>query len=227
MNKIDTKVNFNKLVFDKKYELGHGVFGNVYKAYNGKNLNNRIVAKKTHKTFSRQLFSLIVNGKFQGTMFKKEVDVLQYLSKVGISPKIYYVNSEKMIYVIDKLDYTLNEMLISNKFKLIHLNGLIKTLKLLQQTPYKHNDLHSGNIMYSESKKKFYIIDWGIFEYNDKCVVKKKSTKKTKNCYLYNETNKRYLDDLFYYVTDKYNKNKKSWGRGYKSFVDIFPKDKN
>ena len=59
-------------------------------------------------------------------MFDKEVKALKYLSKQGIAPKIYYSNKEKMIYVIEKLDTTLFELLENDEFNNNHLKELTK-----------------------------------------------------------------------------------------------------
>ena len=228
LNTIKTKVDLSKLVLDDKKILGSGAFGHVYKAYNGKNMNNRLVAKKTFKSVGLQLFSLIVNGHLQGTMFKKEVDALKYLSKLGIAPKIYFSDEDKMIYVIEKLDYTLTEMLRKNKFKAIHLKRLADIFKLVKTTPFKHNDLHSSNIMYSEKKNKFYIIDWGIFNIEKSCMLntstKKSKKTKAKNCYNFNKTNVVYLSDLFLYINKK-KKTDKQMYKNYKLFLELFVLD--
>ena len=34
-------------------------------------------------------------------------------------------------------------------------------------TPYRHNDFHSNNVMWSEKKGKFFFIDWGLFSLLD------------------------------------------------------------
>ncbi len=221
-NKIDTKVNFSNLKLDK--ELGHGAFGSVYEATNGKTTNKRLVVKKTKKTIGLQLFSLLVNGKFQGTMFDKEVKALKYLSKLGIAPKIYYSDKGKMIYVIEKLDTTLFELLKYRKFNNNHLKELTKTLKKVTKTPFIHNDLHEGNIMYSKKSKKFFIIDWGIFILKEKC-LKSKKTKKTKtknkssNCYNLNSSNVGMLSDVFTYVDIEKEKFK---NKTVKDFLKLF-----
>jgi len=230
-NKVNTKVNFNKLVLDKKKILGSGMFGSVYEAYNGKNRNNKLVVKKTHKNIGLQFFSLIMNGEFQGSMFKKEVDALKYLSKQGIAPKIYYSDETKMIYIIEKLDYTLTDMLYNNKFNASHLKNLIEIFNKLKSTPFKHTDLHTSNIMYSVKNKQFYIIDWGIFKIQKSClknISKKKTTTKTKkNCYNFTNRNLKYIDNLFIYIltyinTTK-NTNKKTQMKKYLlKFLELF-----
>tara|TARA_X000000950_G_C13801534_1_gene613743 strand:+ start:343 stop:1059 length:717 start_codon:yes stop_codon:yes gene_type:complete len=221
-NKIKTKINFNNLKFKK--ELGSGAFGSVYEAFNGKTTNKRMVVKKTRKTVGLQLFSLLVNGKFQGTMFDKEVDALKYLSKQGIAPKIYYSNKEKMVYVIEKLDSTLFELLEKGVFNNNNLKELTSTLKKLQKTPFIHNDLHDSNIMYSSKSKKFYVIDWGIFKLDKKCPYpKSKSKSKSKKCYEFKKSNILALENLFYYLIT--NKKKKFSDKNKKDFLDLFNMD--
>ena len=225
-NKVNTKVDFSKLMLNSNKEVGAGAFGTVYKAYNGKHSNNKLVVKKTRKSIGLQFFSLIVNGKFQGTMFDEEVKALKYLSKIGIAPKIYYSNKEKMIYVIEKLDLTLFEILKQNKLTPILLKSLIKLLKKLQTTPFIHNDLHDGNIMYNKKNKKFYVIDWGIFKLKEECfnsnTKNTKKTKKTNNikpCYNFSKQNIMILSNLFEYLIKK---NDKKWNKGIKELLKLF-----
>ncbi len=214
-NKIKTKVNFDKLKNKNNLEIGSGSFGSIYVANNGKHTNKRLVMKKTKKSLGRQIFSLIVNGKFQGTMFDREINALKYLSKLGISPKIYYSNKEKMIYVIDKLDTSLYEMLINDEFKSKHIKPLTKVFDKLRKTPFLHKDLHESNIMYSKKTNKFFIIDWGIFELKNECFENKKN--KEKHCYEFKESNVNTLGNLFIYILEKRTKFK-----NIKPFLKLF-----
>ena len=185
-----------------------------------------MVVKKTKKSIPLQFFSLIVNGKFQGTMFDKEVNALKYLSKMGIAPKIYYSNKDKMIYVIEKLDTTLYDMILDNKFKDKHLKELIKTFKKLRKTPFIHNDLHEANIMYSKKRNKFYIIDWGIFKIKSSCLdsnkSKKRKSKNTQNdnqCYQFTSVNVAILSHLILYLDINIRKFKES---SINAFLNLF-----
>jgi tRNA A-37 threonylcarbamoyl transferase component Bud32 len=217
-NKIKTKINFSKLKLNK--ELGHGAFGTVYEANNGKSTNKRIVVKKTKKTIPLQLFSLIVNGKFQGTMFDKEVTALKYLSKLGIAPQIYYSNKDKMIYVIEKLNTTLFDMIQNNEFKNKHLKELTKTFKKLRKTPFIHNDLHEANIMYSKKRNKFYVIDWGIFKIKNECLKRSKNVnKKGTDCYQFTSVNLSILSHLILYLDINVTKFKQG---SLKAFLNLF-----
>jgi len=220
LNTVKTKINFNKLKLDNKKKIGEGSFGSVYEAYNGKNMDKNMVVKKTHKSLFRQAFSLLVNKATQDSMFKKEIIALSELSKLNISPKIYYYDKENMIYVIEKLDTTLFELLINNTFKPIHIKKLINILKKLQKTKYRHNDLHSGNIMFSKKKNRFYIIDWGIFDLIPDC-----NNKTKKICYKYNSKNLTMLEHVYIYVFNKIKKNdkdKKQWTNQLKEFIKLF-----
>jgi RIO-like serine/threonine protein kinase len=124
-----------------------------------------------------------------------------------------------MIYVIEKLDYTLYDMLVNNLFKPIHIKKLIEILKKLQRTKYRHNDLHSDNIMFSKQKNRFFIIDWGIFELIPNC---NDHTKKI--CYKYNSRNLNMLELVFFYASNKIktSKNKKEWSVPIKEFLKLF-----
>lgn len=224
LNKINTKVNFDKLIFDNKNLLGKGSFGKVYRAYNGTHKNNRLAAKKTESSLSLQLFSLFTTGHTQTHMFKKEIEALEKLSKIGISPKIYYYDIKNKVYVIEKLDYTLFEMLKNKEFNPYHLKKLTSLFKKYKQSPYKHLDLHEANIMYSEKKKRFYIIDWGLFTDDTKCILNKKKTKKAKkaNCFKLDNQNKEYLDILFKYLNKKVKQKPELWIKDYTLFLKEF-----
>ena len=221
---MKTKVNLNKLKFDNTNLLGQGFFGEVFKLSNNKHTNNKYVVKRTKKNIAPKLFSYIFFKKSQKELLDKEINALKILSKKGLAPKLHYYDIERSMYVIDKLDISLHDMINDNKLNIEHIDKLYNLLKKLQKTNIKHKDLHSGNIMYSKSKNKFFVIDLGIYEELINC---KNNTKKTKkNCYEYNEQNYKQLIDLFLYIeniiTDKikikYDKGSK------KSYEDMLKK---
>ena len=111
-----------------------------------------------------------------------------------------------MSYIIEKLDYSLEHMLNKKLIKPHHINKLISVLKKIQKTNIKHNDLHSGNIMYSKSKKRFFIIDLGIFEIINTC----DNGNIEKICYNFDEENANYLIDVFSYIKSQINSKKNS-----------------
>jgi predicted Ser/Thr protein kinase len=224
INKIKTKVNLNKLQYNNNKKIGEGSFGAVYNLHNNKRTNKKYVAKKVKNNWGLKLISFLATGKTQTQQLNQEVGALIKLSKLGISPKIFYYNKENMVYVIEKLDYNLHEMIKKKMIKPKHINKLIEVLKKLQETNIKHNDLHSGNIMYSKSKNKFYIIDLGLFEVLNEC---ENGTIK-KVCYNFEKRNAELLSDLIYYIKGNINskttskKIKSEYVKAFKSLVDLF-----
>lgn len=221
---MKTKVNLNKLRFNNSKFIDEGFFGEVYKLSNNKHTNNKYVVKKTKKNKLPKFLSYIFFKKSQKQLIEKEIYALKILGKKGLSPKVHYYDEDRMLYVIDKLDISLYNMINNDILNLIHLNKLYNFLKKLQKTNIKHNDLHSGNIMYSKNKKKFFVIDLGIYEELINC----KNNTKT-NCYEYNEQNYKYLLDLFLYIENiienkikiKYDKGSK---KQYRDMLNKFHK---
>ena len=72
---------------------------------------------------------------------------------------------------MEKLDYTLYNMLKNKIFTNEHLVKLKQILERLNKTIYRHDDLHLNNIMWSDDLKDFRIID---------CYYKTKNNQKFK-----------------------------------------------
>jgi len=212
-NTIKTKVNLDKLRFNTSKKIGEGAFGQVYDLHNNKRTNKKYVVKKSKNNLLLNLVSFLFTGKTPKNLLDKEVNALLELSKIGISPKVYFYNKENMTYVIEKLDYSLREMVSKKMLSPTHIKELISLLRKIQQTNIVHNDLHSGNIMFSKRKNKFYIIDLGIFKVVNKCIDennnsnengrKQNKIKKSKICYNFNKDNAFLLADLFLYIGKK------------------------
>ena len=208
-NKKKSKIRLNKLVFSKRKKLNSGAFGEVYNVYNGERFNNTKVVKKQDISLLKTLYSLILSGTSQHNMFLREIEALKYLSKKNIAPKIYYINYESRYYVMEKLDKTLYDMFFDNSLTYKNIENLITLLENLKKTPYKHMDLHTSNIMFSNKKNRFYIIDWGIY----KKVNKKTCKNPRNNCYRLDYTYDTLLKHLLKYINvlKKKNTNKNNW----------------
>ena len=61
---------------------------------------------------------------------------------------------------MEKMDYTLKEMLIYLKLDKNKLKKLINLFRNLDNYKYSHNDLHWKNIMWSDKINDFRVIDW-------------------------------------------------------------------
>ena len=141
-----TEQELNKLqkgeYFNNKYLIGSGFGGSVYK------INNNCVVKKLCCSWKP---------------FKNEFETTILLSIYNISPKVIYYSkkTEKFkYYVMEKLDYTLYDMLKNKMFTEFHLDKLKNIFIKLNKTKYRHTDLHFNNIMWSNHYKDFRIIDW-------------------------------------------------------------------
>ena len=97
-------------------------------------------------------------------MYKSEVQILKDLSEYNISPKIIYVSDapNQYIYVMEKMDITLRDLL---RGEFTHQQGL-KLVNLAFKyfdVPFFHTDLHTSNVMWSNTLKDFRLIDWGFY----------------------------------------------------------------
>ena len=139
----------NGLYFDPLNFIGKGVGGCVYA------INKDYVVKKVPN-----MGISIVN-----TSFKMELDTTILLSQQNIAPRVVYhsKHTERFTYyVMERLDYTLMDMIDQHLFTEEHLIKLVFVLKRLNKTVFRHGDLHMNNIMWSEKHNDFRLIDWGI-----------------------------------------------------------------
>jgi hypothetical protein len=163
-NKLTVK--FNNLKFKPKDALGAGFFGEVFKVTDGKNYDDRFVAK----VFSTPKVLALINRLGYGVTFERETKALKFLGPKNISPKLYYEQDTltKRYYVMEAMNITLDEILRGDKFTVEHLKKLNKLLKRLFRTKYRHGDLHINNIMWSNMLDDFRIVDWGMYDIDTK-----------------------------------------------------------
>ena len=130
------------LFFNKKYLIGSGFGGYVYK------INNNLVVKKLNSSWKH------LNNEFKTTIL---------LSIYGLAPKVIFHSKKRdkfKYYVMEKLDCTLYFMLKNKSFTEFHLGKLKNIFIKLNKTRYRHTDLHFNNIMWSNKYNDFRIIDW-------------------------------------------------------------------
>jgi len=155
-------VKFDKLVFNSKDKIGKGSFGEVYRVTDGTKYDHRYVVKLM---FSPKMLSFINKLAF-GSTFEKEVEALEYLGTLNISPKLVYVHNRftSRYYIMESMDTTLFNILEEDYFTREHLEKLTALLERLVKSKYRHSDLHTNNIMWSNKLTDFRIIDWGMYK---------------------------------------------------------------
>ena len=143
--------NLEQGVYFQKFNcIGKGVGGCVYA------INKDYVVKKVPN----------IGISIENKSFNIELETTILLSHHNIAPRVVYhsKNTERYTYyVMERLNYTLMDMLNRYSFTEEHLIKLVYLLERLNKTQYRHGDLHMNNIMWSEKQNDFRLIDWGIF----------------------------------------------------------------
>lgn len=169
-------VNLQNLDLSPKNKIGEGVFGNVYRLRDKEGHENpHYVVKQVKLNFIEKAFDRWGRAKkipFQlptvgekQDMYKREVRTLEKLSEYNISPKIIYVSDapNEYIYVMEKMDVTLKDLLRREKFTPQQGLKLVNLAFKYFEVPFYHTDLHPGNIMWSDALGDFRLIDWGFY----------------------------------------------------------------
>lgn len=164
------KYNLGQLVFRESDVIGEGTYAKVYKfRYKGdtsSTIDANYVVKKIKVLFLRQYYGKTgVANKILLDTFTEEVNAIVELSSKGITPKVYgiYVDLEHniMFYVMQRLDYSLGEIMRKDMFSIEHAYLFLDLLDTILKTKYRHTDLHIDNVLFDESNNRFYLIDFG------------------------------------------------------------------
>ena len=198
-SKILDGVNLENLELKATNRLGFGYYGNVYslKDKSGNTSENYVVKKIMLNVFEEKAkswfkfnFGSVVSKE---DMFLREVKTIAKLQKWNIVPRIYYADKSQLLYVMDRMDYTLYYLLKradnpKSRAKSLTPEMGTKLLDLVKKyfnVPIFHTDLHRDNIMWSERLGEFRIIDWGY--YRTLPVIDGNNTKLNKTSKLYKE----------------------------------------
>ena len=159
--------NSNKI--SNKYELGKIIYkGNKTSVYEINKIKD--ISKINKKIINKDINNIDTTKKF---LYKKAHTILQTPIKDQVNINNDFKYSPKIIdygddyYVIERYDSSLKELIFDNKFD---KNMSIKLLNMLRSyNEYKYNidDLHLNNIVWSNQKKEFGIIDWDLAYDND------------------------------------------------------------
>jgi tRNA A-37 threonylcarbamoyl transferase component Bud32 len=163
-------INPAKVVFRKEDEIGSGSFGTIYRATDdGINYDNNVVVKKIRLSkfeqqmadYLKPMYERLYGNKSQ--QLRNEVNAQNMFSQQNIAPRVFYADYEKLYYVMEKMDMTLEGIFRENMFTVERANKMIDLLERSFSTNYIHMDLTTENMMWSNKLDDFRIIDWGIF----------------------------------------------------------------
>ena len=167
------KYDLSQLVFRESDVVGEGTYAKVYKfRYKDKDkdkstkIDDKYVVKKIKALLLRKYYGKTdIANKILFDIFTEEVNALIELSKLNITPKVYgiYVDLEhnSMFYIMQRLDYSLGEIMRKNMFSIEHAYLFLNLLDVLLKTKYRHTDLHIDNVLFDKTTNKFYLIDFG------------------------------------------------------------------
>lgn len=115
-----------------------------------------------------------INNKISKNYLYKKILIMEQTeveTQVKINNAFKYsptiIDYGKDYYIIEKYDSTLENLVLNKKFNKEKLKYLIKVLREYNKYKYNIDDLHTNNIVWSDKKKTFGIIDWDIIETKD------------------------------------------------------------
>lgn len=209
-------------IFDKQYEIykfeNSECIGPWYikeKLYVNKNTGESVlrVCKDINCEYVMKLFDFMVSGKITEDILN-EIDCQILSSDNDLSPKIIQVmtNDYKVGIIMEKLKYTLYEMLIiyakekNKKGILTLITDVCLSIKKLHELNITHNDMHLGNVMINDSK--IYFIDFGLSKKQIDNKNKDFETLKTCIKYTLNIEGREYIEEIYADINKIFNKYK-------------------
>lgn len=162
-------INPTKVLFSPDDIIESGGYGTVYRATDdGTKYDDEVVVKKIRLSeFEKGVFSYVkpmfqkfYKGKIDS--MRREVNAQNKFSQNGISPRVFFADYEKMYYVMERMDKTLENMFSDDEFTPELANKMIDLFERSFSTNYIHMDLSVENVMWSNKLNDFRLIDWGM-----------------------------------------------------------------
>jgi len=163
-------INPAKILFRPEDIIGSGGYGTVYRATDdGTKYDDQVVVKKIRLsefekgvfTYVKPMFQRFYKGKVNS--LRHEVKAQNKFSQNGVSPRVFFVDYEKMYYVMERMDKTLENMFRDDEFTPELANKMIDLFERSFSTNYIHMDISVENVMWSDKLNDFRLIDWGMF----------------------------------------------------------------
>jgi tRNA A-37 threonylcarbamoyl transferase component Bud32 len=113
-----------------------------------------------HKNKSIALKAFRKNKNING--IKNEYEFLKKTYKLGISPKVYSINTEKKYITMEKMEETLfSHIKKTGKMTNKEQNDMIEILEILDVNDIFHGDISPSNFIFDKDHR-LYIIDYGM-----------------------------------------------------------------
>lgn len=108
---------------------------------------------------------------------QKEAEMQQKCAKHGISPKIKEVNLHCKYIVMDKMDYSLQDLIkkYNGRIPKKYQQEIINLIAMLDKIKVFHGDPNPSNFMIKD--KRLYLIDYGFAKEIDDKLIEKHGTK--------------------------------------------------
>lgn len=158
------------------YELGKIIYkSNSTVVYNINKIKD--ISKINKNIINKNIIDSIDNNKEY--LYKKINNILTIPIKEQIDINNNFKYSPKIIdygddyYVIERYDSSLKDLIFDNKFDKNMVMKLLNMLRSYNVYEYNINDLHLDNIVWSNQKQEFGIIDWELAYDNDHIINNK------------------------------------------------------
>ena len=163
-------INPAKVLFRDEDIIGSGDYDTVYRATNdGINYDDKVVVKKIRLsefekgffTYVKPMFQRFYKNKIES--MRREVNAQNKFSQNAVSPRVFFADYEKMYYVMERMDKTLENMFRDDEFSPELANKMIDLFERSFSTNYIHMNITVDNVMWSDKLNDFRLIDWGMF----------------------------------------------------------------
>ena len=183
--KIDTKRKTKKEIIeeivDKYYQKKKDKYTQIKQlGKSGKEGTVYLVKYRNNEYALKQFRDHKVPGNIQ-----KEAEIQQKCAQYGISPNIKEVNTHCKYIVMDKMDYSLMDLIkkYNGRIPKKYQQEIINIISTLDKIKVFHGDPNPSNFMIKD--KRLYIIDYGFAKEIDDKLIEKHGTKELNKHFMF------------------------------------------